>query len=68
MSGLFSKPKILPPPKPKPVRMPIPEDTKEQGLLRRRAMARRRGRANTIMTADLQGTQGTGSSGQTLGA
>jgi len=63
MSGLFGKPQM--PPKPKPVRMPIPEDTKEQGLLHRREMARRKGRNASIMTDALQGT---GSSGQSLGA
>jgi hypothetical protein len=65
MTGLFSKPQPIP--KPKPVRMPIPEDTKEQGLLHRRAMARRKGRGSTIMTETLGDTQSTGSSGQTLG-
>jgi hypothetical protein len=47
MGSLFSKPKMPPPPK--PVRMPIPEDTKEQGLLHRRAMARRKGRGSTSL-------------------
>jgi len=63
MSGLFGKPK-MPQVKPPP-RMPIPEDSKEQGLLHRREMARRKGRNASIMTDALQGT---GSSGQSLGA
>lgn len=72
MGGLFSGPNVTPTPlpKPKPVRMPTETDPAllEAAKRTREAALRRTGRQSTILTENLAGTTGIGSSGVKLGA
>lgn len=52
MAGLFGKPKTIIPPKPKPVRMPNPDDPEilKAGRRKKYAAAGRSGRQGTLLS------------------